>query len=86
MRQKHSAVYVTEVVRYRAGSYSVIKATSMQTLITTSIHHLTLLTITYPDLSPEPEQSSEEDINLDTPMILADIEAEQDYYESCGRW
>lgn len=73
-------------MRYRAGSFSVIKATSMQTLITTSTHHLTLLTITHPDLSPEPEQSSEEDINSDTLMILADIEAERDYYESCGRW
>jgi hypothetical protein len=86
MRQKYSTVYGTEVVRYRAGSCSVIKATSMQTLTTTSTHHLTLLTPTHPDLSPEPEQCSEEDINSNTLMILADIEAERDYYESCGRW
>lgn len=86
MRQKHSAVYGTEVVRYRAGSYSVIKATSMQPLTTSSTHHLTLPTITYPDLSSEPEQCSEEDLNSNTLMILAAIEAERDYYESCGRW
>jgi hypothetical protein len=86
MRQKHSTVYGTEVVRYRAGSCSVIKATSMQTLTTTSTHHLTLVTITLPDLSLESEQCSEEDINSNTLMILADIEAERDYYESCGRW
>jgi hypothetical protein len=86
MRQKHSTVYDTEVVRYRAGSYSVIKATPMQTLTTNSTQHLTLVTITLPDLSPKPEQCSEEDINSNTLMILADIEAERDYYESCGRW
>jgi hypothetical protein len=75
----------TKVGRYRAGSYSVIKATPMQTLITSSTNHSVPLTITHPDLSLESEQSSE-DINPGTLMILADIEAERDYYESCGRW
>lgn len=83
--QKHSTVYGTEVVRYRAGSYSVIKATPMQTLTTSSTNHSVLLPITHPDLSLESEQSLE-DINPGTLMILADIEAERDYYESCGRW
>lgn len=58
----------------------------MQTLITSSTNDSTPLTITYPDLSLESDQSSEEDINPGTLMILADIEAERDYYESCGRW
>jgi hypothetical protein len=57
----------------------------MQTLTTSSTNHLVPLTITNPDLSLESEQSSE-DINPGTLMILADIEAERDYYESCGRW
>ncbi|HIK17686.1 MAG TPA: hypothetical protein IGS53_20690 [Leptolyngbyaceae cyanobacterium M33_DOE_097] len=57
----------------------------MQTLTTSSTNHSTPLTITNPDLSLESEQSSE-DINPGTLMILADIEAERDYYESCGRW
>lgn len=73
-------------MRYRAGPYSVIKATPMQTLTISSTHHLTLVAITLPDLSLESEQCSEEDINSNTLMILADIEAERDYYESCGRW
>ena len=57
----------------------------MQALITSSTNHSTSLTITHPDLSLESEQSSE-DINPGTLMILADIESERDYYESCGRW
>jgi hypothetical protein len=57
----------------------------MQALITSSTNHSTSLTITHLDLSLESEQSSE-DINLGTLMIFADIEAERDYYESCGRW
>jgi hypothetical protein len=58
----------------------------MQTLTTISTNHSTPLTITHPDLSLESEQSSEEDMNPGMLMILADIEAERDYYESCGRW
>jgi hypothetical protein len=58
----------------------------MQTLITSSTNDSTPLTITHLDLSLESDQSSEEDINPGTLMILADIEAERDYYESCGRW
>jgi hypothetical protein len=58
----------------------------MQTLTTSSTNHSVQLTITHPDLSLESEQSSEEDTNPGTLMILADIEAERDYYESCGRW
>lgn len=58
----------------------------MQTLITSSTNDSTPLTITHPKLSVESDQSSEEDINPGTLMILADIEAERDYYESCGRW
>jgi hypothetical protein len=58
----------------------------MQTLTTSSTNHSVPLTITHPDLSLESDQSSEEDINPGTLMILADIEAERDYYESCGRW
>jgi hypothetical protein len=57
----------------------------MQTLTTRFTNHLMPLTITHPDLSLESDQSSE-DINLGTLMILAAIEAERDYYESCGRW
>jgi len=57
----------------------------MQTLTTSSTNHSVLLPITHPDLSLESEQSLE-DINPGTLMILADIEAERDYYESCGRW
>lgn len=57
----------------------------MQTLTTSSTNHSVQLTITHPDLSLESEQSSE-DIHPGTLMILADIEAERDYYESCGRW
>ena len=57
----------------------------MQTLTTSSTNNSIPLTITNPDLSLESEQSSE-DINPGTLMILADIEAERDYYESCGRW
>lgn len=57
----------------------------MQTLITSSTNDSTPLTITHFDLSLESDQSSEEDINPGTLMILADIEAERDYYESCGR-
>ena len=58
----------------------------MQTLITSSTNDSTTLAITHPDRSLESDQSSEEDINPGTLMILADIEAERDYYESCGRW
>jgi hypothetical protein len=58
----------------------------MRILTTSSTNHSTPLTIPYPDLSLESDQSSEEDINPGTLMILADIEAERDYYESCGRW
>lgn len=58
----------------------------MQTLTTSSTNDSTPLTITHLDLSLESDQSSEEDINPGTLMILADIEAERDYYESCGRW
>lgn len=58
----------------------------MQTLTTSSTNNSTPLTITHLDLSLESDQSSEEDINPGTLMILADIEAERDYYESCGRW
>ncbi|NJK53275.1 MAG: hypothetical protein HC936_11530 [Leptolyngbyaceae cyanobacterium SU_3_3] len=58
----------------------------MQTLTTSSTNDSTPLTITHLDLSLESDQSSEEDMNPGTLMILADIEAERDYYESCGRW
>ncbi|MEI2577312.1 hypothetical protein [Scytonema sp. PRP1] len=58
----------------------------MQILITSSTNDSTPLTITHLDLSLESDQSSEEDINPGTLMILADIEAERDYYESCGSW
>jgi len=58
----------------------------MQTLTTSSTNDSTPLTITHLDRSLESDQSSEEDINPGTLMILADIEAERDYYESCGRW
>jgi hypothetical protein len=54
----------------------------MQTLTTSSTNHSVPLTITHSDLSLESEQSSE-DINPGTLMILADIEAKRDYYESC---
>lgn len=40
----------------------------------------------HPDLSLEYNQFSEADIDPGTLMILADIEAARDYYESCGRW
>lgn len=58
----------------------------MQTLTTSSTNDSTPLTITHLDRSLESDQSSEEDINPGTLMILADIEAERDYYESCERW
>jgi hypothetical protein len=58
----------------------------MQTLTTSSTNDSTPLTITHLDRSLESDQSSEEDTNPGTLMILADIEAERDYYESCGRW
>ncbi|NJL36894.1 MAG: hypothetical protein HC840_02170 [Leptolyngbyaceae cyanobacterium RM2_2_4] len=58
----------------------------MQTLTTSSTNDSAPLTITHLDLSLESDQSSEEDMNPGTLMILADIEAERDYYESCGRW
>jgi hypothetical protein len=58
----------------------------MQTLTTSSTNDSTPLTITHLDRSLESDQSSEQDINPGTLMILADIEAERDYYESCGRW
>jgi hypothetical protein len=58
----------------------------MQTLTTSSTNDSTPLTITHLDLSLESDQSSEEDTNPGTLMILVDIEAERDYYESCGRW
>lgn len=58
----------------------------MQTLTTSSTNDSTPLTITHLDRSLESDQSSEEDMNPGTLMILADIEAERDYYESCGRW
>jgi hypothetical protein len=57
----------------------------MQTLTTSSTSHSAPLTIAHP-VSLESDQSSEEDINPGTLMILAAIEAERDYYESCGRW
>jgi len=58
----------------------------MQTLITSSTNDSTPPTINHSDQVLESDQSSEEDINPGTLMILADIEAERDYYESCGRW
>jgi hypothetical protein len=58
----------------------------MQTLTASSTNDSTSLTIPHPELSLESDQSSEEDTNPGTLMILADIEAERDYYESCGRW
>lgn len=57
----------------------------MQTLTTSCTNHSTPLTITHPDLSLESEQFSK-DIDLGSLMVLADIEAERDYYESFGRW
>lgn len=58
----------------------------MQTLTTSSTNDSTPLTIIHLDPSLESDQSSKEDIHPGTLMILADIEAERDYYESCGRW
>ena len=58
----------------------------MQTLTTSFTNHSTPLTITNPLIHLLKSEQSSEDINPGTLMILADIEAERDYYQSCGRW
>ncbi|OUC11782.1 MAG: hypothetical protein B0A82_26740 [Alkalinema sp. CACIAM 70d] len=74
------------MVRYRASSDSELTATPMQTVIANFTNHSTSWIITDSDRSPESDRSSKEDIDPGTLMILADIEAARDYYESCGRW
>jgi hypothetical protein len=65
----------------------------MQTLTTSLTVHSTPLVLVEPFFSSlansDPSLKSNqflEDIDPGTLMVLAEIEAERDYYESCGRW
>jgi len=58
----------------------------MQASNSSALTALPSLNVTDSLHASELNRTSEENITPETSAILAEIEADRDYYESCGRW